>query len=119
MKWLKQATVDLFVTGVIFVSAFHRLHWLEILLTIYAVMLVFLKFFSLLNESILKRIKKGALAVPNWFYHLLYAGNVTVLFVSQRWELGMVWLLIWFLSWQTSRKLRNLPQPVVAQKRRM
>ncbi|MGH7495113.1 MAG: hypothetical protein ACREOO_22305 [bacterium] len=117
MKWLKHATLDLVVTGAILVTALQSLSWLEILLTIYAALLVFLKFFSLLNEGILKRIRKGALAAPDWFYHLLYAINVTALAATQRWVLGLLWLLIWLLSWQTSRKLRNLPQPVVAKRR--
>jgi hypothetical protein len=117
MKWLKYATIDLVVTAAILIAAFQSLPWLEILLTIYAAILIFLKLFSLLNEGILRRIKREALAVPDWFYHLLYALNVTTLSASQHWELGLLWLVVWLLSWQTSRKLRTLPQPVAAKKR--
>jgi hypothetical protein len=117
MKWLKHVAVDLAVTGTILLIAFQSLPWLEILLAIYAAILLCLKLFSILNEGILRRMKKQAPAAPDWFYHLLYAVNVTALAASQHWAAGSLWLAIWLLSWMASRKLRSLSQPVPAKKR--
>ena len=111
MNWLKQSAIDLLVTGVILFSTFQHLHTLDILLAIYTAFLLFIKLFGLWHEGLLKRMKNGA-AAPEWLYHLLYAANVAALAASQRWMMGLVWLVIWLVSWQTARKLRNLASPL-------
>ncbi len=108
MNWLKQVVVDLLITGVILITALQNLPGLEILLAIYTALLLFIKLFCWLNEGILKRLKRGATAAPDWFYHVLHAANVVLLAGTQRWAMGLTWLSIWLVSWLISRKLQSL-----------
>ena len=116
MSWIKNVVVDLAVTVAIVLAAMMSLSWAWWIVLIYTPFMLIMKIVVFLGSHSLGRLKQKGDGVPVWFYHALYAVNVTVaagaaLFaaganVHQWWMLAGGWALIWILSFATQARMR-------------
>ena len=96
MSWIKNALIDLAITAVIAVYAFNGATWGWWVIAIYAPLMVLLKVFALSGAA--SAVQRKADEGPLWFYHLLFAANVILLFVADFNYAAFGWVAIWLLS---------------------
>ena len=96
MSWIKNALIDLAITAVIAVYAFNGATWGWCVIAIYTPLMVLLKVFALSGAA--SAVQRKADEVPLWFYHLLFAANVILLFVADFNYAAFGWVAIWLLS---------------------
>ena len=96
MSWIKNALIDIAVTIVIAVFAFGGADWGWWIIAIYTPLMLLLKFFALSGAA--TAVQRKADDVPSWFYHVLYAANVILLFMAPFVYAAFGWIGIWLLS---------------------
>lgn len=98
MSWLKNALVDLAVTGLVVTATVLDQRWALVLLAIYTPLMLVLKVLPLLPGALPVKPPRLTDDAPSWFYHVLYALNVALLAAFAQWMLAAGWLGIWGLS---------------------
>lgn len=94
-RWLKEALLDIVVTGVIVLAAIPALPWARRIVLVYTPLMLLLKVGALLTAPHLPRTRRSA---PEVLFHVLYGINVLVLLVGRWWWMALAWALIWGLS---------------------
>ncbi len=117
MDWIKHTLVDMAVTTLIVLAVMLDLEWARWGVLIYTPLMVILKIVALLGSRFLGQLKRKDDGVPVWFYHALYAVNVTfsagAAFVKagttahQWWIVAGGWALIWVLSITAEVRMRH------------
>lgn len=106
MAWLKNALIDLLVTAVIVIYVFTEAEWGYWIIVIYTPLILLLKIGAIASGAakiVRKTGKKDVESAPNWFYHVLYATNFSLLLYAyllhaSPWILAGGWAVIWILS---------------------
>ncbi len=116
MSWLKDALVDIAVTVMIVLAAALDLPWARWMVLIYTPFMLIAKVLFFLGGHSISKMKQKVVAVPTWFFHLLYAINVTVAAgyalagagaaTQHWWMIAGGWALIWILSIATDVRMR-------------
>lgn len=107
MSWLKDVLVD--ITATVFIIAAVLLNYplLTGILWVYTGLLLFVKLLVVVGDDFFNLMTKAKTDAPEWFSHLLYAINTSVLFYFHWWYVASGWLLIWILSFLTQRKIEQ------------
>ena len=95
MKWLKKVVLDIIITVIILSTLLIKTQYLKIFLFIYTPLMLIGRILAFTGLSVQKKAGSNA---PNWFLHLLYAINVSVLALNGWWVLATLWLVIWILA---------------------
>ncbi len=104
MNWIKNVVLDIAVTIVIAVWVFTRPEWAYWVIVIYTPLLLLLKL-TTVSSGLSKVAALAGDTTPNWFYHVVYASNVILLFIGEWWIVGAGWAIIWLMSMiQESKK---------------
>lgn len=106
MKWIKNVLIDVAVTIMIVLAATLDLTWARWVVLIYTPLMLILKIVVFLGSRSLSQLKQKSDGVPIWFYHVLYAANLTVTAIDQWWIIAGGWALIWLLSIASDMRLR-------------
>lgn len=116
MEWIKDVLVDLAVTVLIVLAALLDLAWARWMVLIYTPFILIAKVLFFLGGHSISKLKQKIVVVPMWFYHALYAINVTVTAgyavfgagtaTQHWWMLAGGWALIWILSIATEARMR-------------
>jgi hypothetical protein len=114
MYWIKNAIVDILVTVTIIVAAILHVEWLEYVVTGYTIVLLVAKIVIIAMNQMQTLMKGRITDVPEWASHMLYAINVIVLAVFSWPVTATMWLVIWFLSYLTYKKVRAKKTPAKA-----
>ncbi len=108
MKIVRQVAVDLLVTLFILIVVLINTDVLNVILVIFTVVLLLARLSVLGNKEMHAKLAKKQPDVPPWFYHVLNGVNVVLLLAGKRWLLTVCWGLIWFLSWKTHQKTKEI-----------
>jgi hypothetical protein len=104
MKWFKYVVWDVAVTLYILVSVLVKQNWMYLLLMIYTIVMLIARIAAMSGAKTTK-LKRTQRQVPEWFFHVLYAVNVTALIWGGRFVLAVLWAGIWGLAFYTQKKL--------------
>ncbi|MDQ7039735.1 MAG: hypothetical protein Q9M35_02220 [Rhodothermus sp.] len=100
-RWLREALLDLIVTGIIVLAAIPALSWARWIVLVYTPLMLLLKLGALLAAPHLPRMQRST---PATLFHVLYGLNVLVLLVGRWWWMAVAWALIWGLSVLVERR---------------
>lgn len=95
MHILKSAWLDILVSILVMVFVVTKMPYLDSILWIYSLFLLFGKILSLFSKFL---SAKSTSSVPNLVYHALYLTNILLFFSFKFFGLGGVWVVIWALS---------------------
>ena len=107
MKWMKNAIVDIVVSGVIVAAVLLKIEWLTIVVIAYTILMLVLKLLAIISNPLMRSVKTGKTATveaPLWFFSSLYAFNVLVLLAFGWYYTAAQWVLIWLFSWMVFKK---------------
>lgn len=96
MTWIKNAIIDIVVTGVILAYALTTAAWGWWIIVFYTPLMLLLKVFALSGAA--ANVQRKSDSVPSWFYHVLYGLNVALLFYASFVYAAIGWAAIWILS---------------------
>lgn len=107
MSWLKDVIVDIAATALIIAAVLTSNSILSAIVWGYTALLLFVKLLVLIGDDFMNIMNKANNEAPQWFSHLLYAANTSVLLFFQWWYAGACWAAIWMLSYLAQRKLNQ------------
>lgn len=101
MRVLRHAALDLIATALVLVATLTNVAWLWYVVMGYTALVLLSRVGALAARLPQKR---PADALPDLFYHALYALTCGLLIVARQHLLVGAWLAIWALSWWMSRR---------------
>jgi hypothetical protein len=114
MHWIKHAVVDILVTFTIIVAVIVNNDWLSWVVIGYTILLLVSKV-AIIAMNTMQKLMRGRISeVPEWASHLIYATNVIVLAVFNWQLIATLWLIIWYFSYITYKRVKAKGIPVSA-----
>lgn len=107
MSWFKDVLVDTIATLTIIATVLIGHPILIWLVWGYTGLLLLVKLFVLVGGDFLNLMNKADTDAPEWYNHLLYGTNTTVLCWFSWWYLGIAWAVIWIISFITQQKINS------------
>jgi len=112
MNWLKNAILDIALTGLIITAVVTQVDWLRFFIIAYAGIMLFMKLGVYRSDQLASKVNKKD-EVPAWFNHVLYAVDLAAPLYAGYWLMAGLWGAIWFVSWLTQQKGVNQRAAVV------
>lgn len=98
MDWIKNAWLDIAVTGVMALAALVHMEWARWAIMVYTPFMLLLKVVAFTNRHSRSKIKPTESGVPEAVYHTLYGANVLLAAYDSWWWIAGCWAAIWILS---------------------
>ncbi|MGA7306551.1 MAG: hypothetical protein WBW88_16860 [Rhodothermales bacterium] len=98
MDWIKNAWLDIAVTGVMVLATLVHMEWAWWVIAVYTPFMLLLKVVAFTNRHSHSKIKPTESGVPKAVYHTLYGANVLLAAYDRWWWIVGCWAAIWILS---------------------
>lgn len=108
MNWFKEVIVDIIALIAIVAYSLFDNQYVEYTLWAYTGLIILAKVLAFFMPFIQK--KASGSTAPNWFFHIIYALSVTILFYAQDFLMTVAWVVIWILSFVIQRKSITTPK---------
>jgi hypothetical protein len=114
MHWIRHATVDILVTITIIIAVMAHVEWLEWVVIGYSILILISKV-AIIAMNTMQTLLRGRISeVPEWASHMLYAINVIALIVFGWYLIATIWLVIWYFSYITYKRVKITKTAVAA-----